>query len=75
MGEDSLWMRRSGAETWSARMKRMLGLRASEQEEGGEDVEDAVEAGGLWRKSISHETLHRVIQVELAMGLAIARRV
>lgn len=48
-------MRRSGAETWSARMKRMLGLRASEQEEGGEDIEDAAETGGLWRKSISRD--------------------
>lgn len=52
----------------------MLGLRVSEQEEGGEDVEDAVEAGGLWRKSISRD-LAQSDSGGIAMGLAIARRV
>lgn len=67
-------MRRSGAETWSARMKRMLGLRASEQEEGGEDIEDAAETGGLWRKSISRHLAQRDSS-GITMGLAIAKSV
>ncbi len=50
----------------------MLGLRASEQEEGGEDVEDAVEIGGLWRKSISQD-LAQGDDSGITMGLAIAR--
>lgn len=50
----------------------MLGLRASEQEEGGEDVEDAVEIGGLWRKSISQD-LAQSDDSGITMGLAIAR--
>lgn len=74
MGENSLWMRRSGAETWSARMKRMLGLRASEQEEGGEDMDEAAETGGLWRKSISHD-LAQGDSSGITMGLANARGV
>ena len=40
-------MRRSGAETWSARMKRILGF-LSLRPTGGEAVEGGPEGGGVW---------------------------
>ena len=49
IGDLSLWMRRSGAETWSARMKRMLGFLPSAHSGGGEEVEEAADCGGLLR--------------------------
>ena len=49
MGDLSLWMRKSGAETWSARMKRILGFLSSVHSGGGEEVEEAADCGGLLR--------------------------
>ena len=47
MGEEASWMGRSGAETWSARMKRMFGRFGSGAGERAEAGEALTEVAGV----------------------------
>ena len=73
MGEVWSWIRSSGAETWSARMKRMLGRfesRHGERAEAGDALMEVAGVSGVCISVLTTSTRIRIWQKEVEDGMA-----